>query len=74
MTPEEFKDWLKIMRISQKKASVALGVHVNTVNGWVLGKTAINQTVALACRALYHRLEPWGHKDGAANTTETSSR
>lgn len=57
MKASEFADWLKIMDISGAEAARMLGVHANTISKYRTEGAPV--TVALACRALYHRLEPW---------------
>ncbi len=74
MTPDQFKEWMAAMGYRQSDAAEALGLSLDTIKSISSGRRVAGLTVALSCNALYHRLEPWGHKDGAANTTETSSR
>jgi DNA-binding transcriptional regulator YiaG len=57
MSADEFKEWLKTMKISGAKAARLLGVHVNTVTKYK--RRGAPDHVALACTALYHRLGKW---------------
>jgi transcriptional regulator with XRE-family HTH domain len=57
MTSEEFQSWLKAMQISAAKAAELLDVKPNTITRYK--RDGAPQTVALACAALYHRLEEW---------------
>jgi hypothetical protein len=57
MTPSDFCDWLKAMNISSAEAARLLGVNANTVTRYK--QAGASQVVALACSALYHRLEGW---------------
>lgn len=59
MTPEQFKSWRKTVGLSQEKAAVALGIGRRTVQDYESGAYPIPLHVALACTAIYHRLEPW---------------
>lgn len=63
MTADEFKAWLSEMKAaklirSDADAARALGTHANTILRYK-DKGADQQT-ALACRALFHRMKPWG--------------
>ena len=67
MTPADFKDWRNQMGFSIVAAEKALGLSKSTIDLYEAGKrrdtgapVEIPHTVALACAALYHRLEPWG--------------
>ncbi|MFP5513331.1 MAG: XRE family transcriptional regulator [Alphaproteobacteria bacterium] len=67
MTPNDLREWMAAMGFkSQAKAAEALGVSAETFGNWLAGKrrdgkpAAIDERTALACAALYHRLEPWG--------------
>lgn len=67
MTPKDFKDWREQMGLSQKAAADALGISKPTVENYDRGTrredgrpVVIPRTVALACAALYHNIEPWG--------------
>jgi transposase len=57
MTPDAFAAWLNAMNISAAEAARRLGVSPNTVTRYK--KRGGDQTLALACAALYHRMEPW---------------
>jgi ActR/RegA family two-component response regulator len=57
MTAEAFQRWLAEMRISASEAARLLGVHPNTITKYkAKGGPRI---VALACAALFHRMEVW---------------
>lgn len=67
MTADDFKGWRAAMGLSQRAAAEALGVSRPTIENYERGvrltdgqPVTIPRTVALACAALYHRLEPWG--------------
>lgn len=75
MTPEQFKEWRQIMGFTQGEAALALGVSKPTIENYERGQrredgrpVVIPLTVDLACRALYHRLEPW--QSGARAASE----
>lgn len=57
MTPNEFCEWLKAMKITGAVAARLLGVNVNTITRYK--REGAPQTVALACAALYHRIGAW---------------
>lgn len=63
MTPEAFKNWLASMKeagLARSDAECArlLGVTANGLSK--MKKNGTTKATALACRALFHRLEPWG--------------
>lgn len=58
MKASDFMDWMRAMDISSVEAGRLLGVHANTITKY--RAEGAPTVVALACRALYHRLEPWG--------------
>lgn len=67
MTADDFKAWRKEMGFTQVQAAEALGISRPSVELYELGvrrdngkAVVIPLTVALACKALFHRLEPWG--------------
>jgi hypothetical protein len=62
MTATAFVDWLAAMKAaglarSDAAASRLLGVSANTV--LEMKTRGADVRTALACRALFHRLEPW---------------
>lgn len=68
MSPEAFRDWLAAM----KRAGVAksdaecgrmLGISADSVV--LMKKRGADMRTALACRALYHRMEPWAAESDA---------
>jgi DNA-binding XRE family transcriptional regulator len=65
MTADDFKSWRKTMGLSQDGAATALGLSNATIQNYergirLDGKPApIPRTTALACAALFHRIEPW---------------
>lgn len=65
MTPQSFREWRRQMGFSQQKAAEALGLSKSAIEQYELGRrkgssdpVTIPRTVALACRALFHNLEP----------------
>lgn len=62
MTPAAFTAWLASMKdagLARSDAAAAklLGVSANTVV--TMKRNGADLRTALACRALFHRLEPW---------------
>lgn len=57
LTAKQFIEWLDNMQVSGAEAGRLLGVHANTILRYKTEGAPL--VVALACRALYHRLEPW---------------
>lgn len=62
MTPEAFTAWLAAMKeakLARSDAAAArlLGVSANSVV--TMKQRGADTRTALACRALFHRLEPW---------------
>lgn len=57
MTPEAFRTWLVTMKIRSAEAARLLQIHANTVTKYKA--RGAPKPVALACAALYHRIEPW---------------
>lgn len=67
MTPEQFKDWRTRLGLSQTAAAEALGLSRQSIENYERGRrrederpVVIPKAVALACAAVWHRLEPWG--------------
>lgn len=67
MTPQDLKAWRDAMGFtSQRMAAEALGVNVATIENMERGvrrdgkPSPIDLRTALACAALFHRLNPWG--------------
>lgn len=63
MTPDQFEQWLNEMRAgglarSDAACSRLLGVHVNSIV--LFKRNGTDTRTALACRALLHRMEPYG--------------
>jgi len=63
MTPESFIVWLAAMKAaglarSDAAAARLLGVSANSVVAFK--RQGADRRTALACRALLHRLAPWG--------------
>lgn len=63
MSPAQFHAWLADMKSaglarSDADAGRLLGVSANTVVAWK--KDGVDLRTALACRALLHRLGPYG--------------
>ena len=62
MTPTAFVNWLASMKeagLARSDAAAArlIGVSANAVV--VMKRRGADVRTALACRALFHRLEPW---------------
>jgi hypothetical protein len=62
MTPAAFVEWLAAMKAaglirSDADASRLLGISANSVVK--MKRNGADLRTALACRALFHRLEPW---------------
>lgn len=57
MTPQSMRSWLAAMKISAAEGARLLGIHANTMTKYK--NEGAPQHVALACAALYHRLDPW---------------
>lgn len=67
MTADEFIRWIEEMKAAGMANSDAdcarlLGVHPNTMSNLKAG--GADQRTALACRAVLHRLKPYGAKNG----------
>lgn len=63
MTANAFTEWLAAMKAaglarSDAECSRLLGVSANAVV--LMKRNGADKRTALACRALFHRLEPWG--------------
>jgi hypothetical protein len=58
MPPEAFCRWLSTMKITGAAAARLLGVSPNAITRYK--RKGTDTATALACAALYHRLEPWG--------------
>jgi hypothetical protein len=56
MTATEFNAWLSAMKITAAEAARLLAVSPNTVTRY--RRKGGDRMLALACAALYHRLEP----------------
>lgn len=59
MTPADLRAWQVHMALSQRAASVALGITQGTYSAMVTGKTAIDRRTGLACAALAANLDVW---------------
>lgn len=62
MNAETFQRWFDEMKLAgllrtKKEAAQMLGVTPDTITAYFVG--GCSMTVALACRALYHRMEPF---------------
>jgi len=62
MQPESFANWLAAMTAaglisSKRDAASLLGVTDDTITAYL--RRGADLRTALACRALFHRLEPW---------------
>ena len=65
MTADDFKAWRAEMGFSQRGAAEVLDLSRGTIENYErahrigVQPSPIPLTVALACAAFYHRLEPW---------------
>lgn len=63
MSPDDFKTWRKAIDFSKDEAAAALGVSKDTIEEYDAGNRfdddEIPKAVALACTALYYRLDQW---------------
>ena len=66
MTPGDFKIWRKAIGLTQADAAKELGLSKPTIEMYEAGtplddecSAIIPKTVALACAALYYRVEQW---------------
>jgi DNA-binding XRE family transcriptional regulator len=62
MTPESFLAWRNDVGLSQKAAAEQLGLGRRTVQDYEAGRYPVPRSVALACSAIFHRLEPWEYR------------
>lgn len=60
MTAEYFNDWLKRTGLSGLEAARCLGIAPNSVVKY--RREGAPRHIALACSAVYHKLEPWGNE------------
>jgi hypothetical protein len=51
------RSWLAAMKISSAEGARLLGIHANTMTRYKAEGAPAH--IALACAALYHRIEPW---------------
>ncbi len=66
MSPETFKTWRKTMGFTQKEAGAALGITKWAIENYERGarredgrSVIIPKSIALACSALFYRIDPW---------------
>ncbi len=63
MTPNDLLRWRSAMKMSRAAAAKALGMDERTLADLERGTRTIKRHVALACLALWHRLDhsspPW---------------
>lgn len=57
MSPQAMRSWLAAMKISSAEGARLLGVHANTMTKYKTEGAPLH--IALACAALYHRIEAW---------------
>jgi len=74
MTPAQFKTWRKKMNLTQAQAAIVLGLSKPTIENYDRGVRRgsgeafeIPHVVALACAALWHKIEPWNIQDESSN-------
>lgn len=63
MSRDAFRGWLDAMGFRYQDAADALGLSLDQVKSMALGRRDVSRTTALACSALYHRIDysndPW---------------
>tara|TARA_R110002012_G_scaffold229399_1_gene401961 strand:+ start:692 stop:895 length:204 start_codon:yes stop_codon:yes gene_type:complete len=60
ITPDEFRQWMNACNLSKyQEAADALGISLDTAKSYGSGRSPINGTVALAMRAVFHKMGPW---------------
>ncbi|MBK3735563.1 helix-turn-helix domain-containing protein [Azospirillum brasilense] len=60
MTPNEFKNWRKGLKLKQQDVADAFETTVRAVQMWEAGDRPISRVVALACAAISAGLSPVG--------------
>ena len=68
MTPDQMRAWRDALNLSRREAGELLGLSPSTIEQYEMGRrkgapeqpVVIPRHVALACAAIWHRLEPWG--------------
>jgi DNA-binding XRE family transcriptional regulator len=58
-----FEAWRQRLGLSKVAAAEALGLHHNTIARYESGELEIPRSVALACSAISHCIQPTGTKD-----------
>jgi len=77
MTPQQFKTWRKKMGLTQAQAAKALDLSKPTIENYDKGIRGngeafeIPHIVALACAALWHKIEPWDNHPEASGEMTT---
>jgi len=80
MKPEDFKHWRKKMGLTQAQAAKVLGLSKPTIENYDKGVRSsgeafqIPHVVALACAALWHKIEPWGSVQGNPDNSQSLSK
>jgi hypothetical protein len=67
-TPSEFRVWLRRLALTQAQAPRALGMTRTQIQRYLVGRTPVPRTTALACWALEQQsaaLAPWGEQSMA---------
>ena len=65
MTGSDFRKWRRDLGMKQTEAARALGItdrYVRTIEA--ASDTEIRRTLALACAAVWHRLDVWSEEAG----------
>lgn len=52
MTAKQLKKWREAMGITQKQAAELLGVHIETIKSYEIGRRPISKPVAKLCNML----------------------
>ena len=64
--------WRRAQAMTQMQASVALGVHIQTLRNWEQGlqlpPPGVRNMIRLAMMAVWHNLGEWGHGKTAQTT------
>lgn len=70
MSQDAFRTWLRVMGFKYQDAATALGISTDQVKSMAIGRRDVSTPIALACSALYHRID---YTDGPWMIEETAS-